>query len=255
MPHSPKTTSWPNGRRAALSITFDDARESQLDVGLPVLDKEEVKSTFFVSVDKVKHRQAEWREVADAGHEIGNHSLSHPCSGNFDWSRHNALEDYTLERIQDDILTASAAIRNLLNVTPASFAYPCGQSFVGRGASVQSYVPVISRHFVVGRGFRDEHTNEPNHCDLAQVAGQQMDGLSAGNLRRLIDEVIIDGKWLILVAHDVSRPGHGGSLSVGSEELEVLCRLVREHEDILWTDTVSSIGAYLADVRRERSEQ
>ena len=31
--------SWPEGKKMALSLTFDDARLSQIDTGIPLLDK------------------------------------------------------------------------------------------------------------------------------------------------------------------------------------------------------------------------
>ena len=40
-------TFWPEGKTAALSLTFDDARLSQVDQGLPLLDSYGVKATFM----------------------------------------------------------------------------------------------------------------------------------------------------------------------------------------------------------------
>ena len=37
---------WPKGKRAAVSLSFDDARTSQLDVGIPLLDRHKVPATF-----------------------------------------------------------------------------------------------------------------------------------------------------------------------------------------------------------------
>ena len=39
---------WLEGKTAALSLTFDDARLSQVDQGLPLLDAYGVKATFYV---------------------------------------------------------------------------------------------------------------------------------------------------------------------------------------------------------------
>ena len=39
---------WPEGARAAVSLSFDDARPSQVDVGLPIFDRHGVKVTFFL---------------------------------------------------------------------------------------------------------------------------------------------------------------------------------------------------------------
>ena len=49
-----------------------------------------------------------------------------------------------------------------------SFAYPCYQPFVGRGATRQSDVPVVLQHCVAGRG-RGEQSNDPRYCDLGYV--------------------------------------------------------------------------------------
>ena len=38
---------WLEGKTAALSLTFDDARLSQVDQGLPLLDAYGVKATFM----------------------------------------------------------------------------------------------------------------------------------------------------------------------------------------------------------------
>src|SRR2546422_8938664 len=39
---------WPGGARAAVSLPFDDARPSQVAVGLPIFDRHGVKVTFFL---------------------------------------------------------------------------------------------------------------------------------------------------------------------------------------------------------------
>ena len=74
---------WPEGKRAAVSLTFDDARATQLDRARPILDAHGVKATFYVSVGNLEQRLDDWRETLAGGHEIANHSMSHPCSGNF----------------------------------------------------------------------------------------------------------------------------------------------------------------------------
>ena len=136
---------WPNGKRAALSLSFDDGRPSQMDAGLPVLAETGLKVTFYVVPSAIEKRQTAWRAAAQAGHEIGNHSLMHACTGNFAWSRQKALEDYTLARLDAELEQAGAEIKRITGVLPTTFAYPCGQTFVGRGPTTTSYVPLISQ--------------------------------------------------------------------------------------------------------------
>jgi hypothetical protein len=94
--NSPKF-SWPEGKQCTITLTFDDARLSQIDFGIPLLDKYAVKATFYISPDDFVKRAEGWKRAAQNGHEIGNHTMSHPCTGNYAFSRENALEGYTLQ--------------------------------------------------------------------------------------------------------------------------------------------------------------
>ena len=88
-----------------------------------------------------------WKEIVKDGHEIGNHTLYHPCTGNFPWAREKALENYSLASMRSELISANEQIHEMLGVVPRSFAYSCGQTFVGRGANTQSYVPLIDELF------------------------------------------------------------------------------------------------------------
>ena len=242
---------WPGGKRAALSITFDDARPSQLDNGMQIFTRHGLKATFYALPDGVRMRRDGWKQVVAAGHEIGNHTVSHPCSGNFAFSRRNALEDYTLERMErDELLAANDALEELLGVRPRTFAYPCGQRFVGAGEHTRSYVPVVARHFTVGREAFDETPNDPTICDLAQIAALDMDGRDGERLRSLVRWAIDEQRWLVLAGHDV---GARGPQTVASDSLEELCRYTHDRHDVLWTDTVFAIGSFIARARRPGS--
>ena len=73
---------WPEGKKMGLSLTFDDARLTQIDNGIPLLDKYAVKATFYVSPDDMIQRLEGWKAAIKNGHDIGNHSLIHPCTIN-----------------------------------------------------------------------------------------------------------------------------------------------------------------------------
>jgi peptidoglycan/xylan/chitin deacetylase (PgdA/CDA1 family) len=229
-----------------VSLTFDDARLSQVDRGMGILDAHGAKATFYVSPGNMPHRLDGWRKAVANGHEIGNHTLSHPCSGNFLFARHNALEDYTLERIETEILNANAEVDRLLGVVPTTFAYPCGHSFVGRGESVRSYVPLVARHFVVGRGAFSEIHNDPAFCDLAQVTGLDGDGKSIEQLKAMVDRAVADGGWLVLFGHEV---GDGGNQTTRADALDALCRYCLDPASGIWLDTVAAVGTHVKETR------
>ncbi|HUX01439.1 MAG: polysaccharide deacetylase family protein [Phycisphaerae bacterium] len=62
---------FPGGRKAALSLSFDDARSSQVSPGLDVLAEYDLPVTFYVSLGGIEDRLDGWRRATAAGHEIG----------------------------------------------------------------------------------------------------------------------------------------------------------------------------------------
>ena len=242
--------SWPGGRQMALSLSFDDGRESQWRNALPLLDRHGVHASFYPLPSAVREHPEPWRAAVAAGHEIGNHSLTHPCSGNFRFSRHNALEEMSLEELeQQELLEANRQLEALLGVQPRSFAYPCGQTTVGRGESVQSYVPVVARHFLAGRLFFSEMHNDPAYCDLHQLYAVTMDNTEEAGVDTLLEAAHAEGGWLILAGHDAGP--EGSRQTVILKTLEHLCRVAAEPANGIWLDTVANIAEYITNARAE----
>lgn len=239
---------WPQGKSAALSLSFDDARASQLDNGVPLLESLGVRASFYVSPPTMQERVSEWRAVAQR-HEIGNHTLTHPCSGNFVWSRHKALEDYTLEKMEGELAAASEVIKNALGVDAETFAYPCGQIFVGRGEAHRSYVPLVAKHFIAGRGYLSEAPNDPTFCDLAGLNAAGFDLASFEDLKPQLDHALQSGGWVILAGHDIGKDF--GRQTVSMATLEGVCRFA--HEAGFWLDTVASVAKHIVQQRQTNS--
>lgn len=227
---------WPGGADVGLTLTFDDARPSQIEAAMPILDRHGVRATFFVSFPAVEQRLEEWREAARRGHEIGNHSWTHPCSGNFGFARGNPLEAYDLARMADDIDRASARIADLFGAPPRTFAYPCGQKYVGRGVEAASYVPIIARRFAAGRGFRDESHNTPGWFDPARTMAYDADGADLPALIALIDRARHERGWVVLAAHDV---GDHPTQAMRPELLDALCAYAADRANGVWTATMA----------------
>lgn len=233
---------WPEGKKMALSLTFDDARLTQIDKGIPLLDKYNVKATFYVSPGAMMKRLEGWKKAAANGHDIGNHSMAHPCSGNFLWSRNRALEDYTMKKMRTELDSANIVIHEALGVKPVSFGYPCGQKFIGRGKRTKSYVPLISKMFETGRGWLDEAPNDPSYCDMAKLYGMELDGKSFEQVLKIIETARNQGGWLIFAGHEMNDEGHQTSLLT---TIEALCRYAADPANGIWIDNVHNIAAYI----------
>lgn len=241
---------WPAGIRGALSLTFDDGRASQIVTGVPHLNAFDARATFYVMPHAVEPRRDAWRAAVEAGHEIGAHTLTHPCSGNFGFTApgRSALEDLSLDQIDEELRESNARIEALLGVKPVSFAYPCGHKFVGRGETLASYVPLVARHYLTGRGWMDEYFNAPDRCDLAQLGGVSCDEFDFDPIRLQIESAAETGNWLILAGHEIGSENRRQSTRM--DTLEAICAYCRDPSNGIWLDTVGAIGAYLHQNRR-----
>lgn len=239
---------WPEGKKMALSLTFDDARLSQVDSGIPLLNRYGVKATFYVSPGNMIERADQWKNAVLNGHEIGNHSLYHPCTGNFSWSRNKALEEYTLQKMKTELDSATSLIEKVLGVHPVSFAYPCGQTYVGRGLNLQSYTPLVALMFESGRGWLNEAPNDPAFCDLSQLNASELDGKSFEQILTLIETAKSNGYWLVLAGHEMNT---GGVQTSRLNTIKAICEYAMDPANGIWVDTVNNIASYVKQFRKE----
>ena len=249
--HSETAFHWPDGKRAAVSLNFDDARLSQVDTGLAALRQAGVKATFFVLPSQVEKRLSGWKQAVADGHEIANHSLTHPCTGNYPGFLENPLENYTPQRMAYELDHANERIQSLLGVHPRAFAYPCGLKFVGRGLDVQSYVPLVAERFLVGRGYLDESSNNPAFCDLAQAMGTAFDDTDFAHMKKIVDQALQDGRWVIFVGHEM---GKRGFQVTDIDALLALCQYTKDPAKGVWLGTVQEIGSYIHAQRRKTTD-
>jgi len=238
---------WPTGKQVALSLSFDDARASQVEKGTALLDQYDVKATFYVLPGAVKEQLEGWKKATASGHEIGSHSLNHPCTGNFQWSRQKALEDYTLDKMRADLVESNKNIEALLGVKPEVFAYPCGQTFVGRGVNTKSYIPVVAELYLTGRGWLDEGPNDPGFCDFAQLTGMEMDGKNFEDILPLIESAKKNQQWLVLAGHEMDDSG------TQTTRLAMLKKLIEYAQDPangIWLAPVGTVAKHIKEQKK-----
>lgn len=60
-----------------VALTFDDGPSENVNEILPVLEKYNVKATFFLIGQDIEKFPEEAKKVVEAGHQAGNHTYSH----------------------------------------------------------------------------------------------------------------------------------------------------------------------------------
>ncbi len=225
---------WPDGRKAAVCMTFDDARMSQADFAVPLFNRHGIKATFYLSPQREVQRKEEWRQAASDGHELGCHTYMHPCSKGLQASK-VFLEDYDIPKMEDDLDRAVEELKSLTGTMPKSFAYPCGQTYVGREGSHQSYIPLIASRFMSGRGYPSLEVNDPLTCNMEYLQAVKFDRISFQQVKELTERALSIGGWLIFAGHETP------------EEYPVLEETVNylKSYDTLWVDTVAAVADYV----------
>ena len=247
----PSDTSWPEGCQGAVSLTFDDGLSSQLEIAVPMLNEHDLKATFYVNPrgDDWREKMAPWREVAKFGHEVGNHTVNHPCSRNFSGNITGGLESMTLADIETDIVEAQRRFKEGIPESEShTFCYPCYMDFVGEGSSRRSYVPIVARHFPAARG-KGELANHPAACDLHYLSSWPAERMSGAELVGLAARSASEGRWGILTFHGI----HQGHLPIADVDLRELCEFLARNRDRIWTATVAEVAERIIAWRKKES--
>src|SRR5688572_31370093 len=97
---------WPGGALCAVSLTYDDGLASHIENAAPALRKSKLRATFYPSGLR-SHAAANgpaWSLLIKDGHEIGSHSMEHPCTKTMSFVRKGfAIEDYDLARMGKEL--------------------------------------------------------------------------------------------------------------------------------------------------------
>ena len=99
----------------AVALTFDDGPGDDTESVLDALAARSIKATFFMVGRFVEQRPAIARRIVSDGHEIGNHSYSHPI-----YLYRSPRETY------QQLARTQAIIEDVTGVTPALSRPPCG---------------------------------------------------------------------------------------------------------------------------------
>jgi len=99
-----------------IALTFDDGPvENTLKI-LEVLDKYQVKASFFCIGKNIENHPDVFRLILDKGHFIGNHTYSHT----------RAMGFLSTRRLIDEITRCDEICREIGGITPVTFRPPFG---------------------------------------------------------------------------------------------------------------------------------
>ncbi len=240
---------WPKNRRAAVSLTYDDGIPNHPQVVAPLLEQYGLRGTFYIPIkDDVLQNPLPWRAMAERGHELGNHTVFHPC-----WSAGNKYKDwlpdqyslvhYTPERWLDEIQTANQGLELIDNQTERTFGNTCFDNFIGPEDDPLCLEPLIAQAFLAARG---EQTGRP--VDLANLNFNNLgtiwaDRRSFGDFAGELQEITDNSGWVIYTFHGVGEAAHTHHINA-AEHLRLL-EFLHDNANRYWTAPVIEVVRWL----------
>ena len=114
-----------------VALTFDDGPDPIVTMQiLDILQKYDAKATFFMLGSRVEYYSEIAKQVAEAGHELGNHTWTHPD-----------LTKAGVDKIYKEIERTSAIIQEVTGIESTTFRPPYGA--VNQIVRNQTDLPVV----------------------------------------------------------------------------------------------------------------
>ncbi len=211
-----KVATYKDGKKAALSFTFDDGASDQLTLAIPQLEKRGWRGTFYIIGSFIPEGDGTgftWdviRDLGGRGHEIGSHTMTH----------RNLLEIPYTDAVRE-VYDCDSLIMARTGVRPLSFAYP----FNAADARIKDMA---------------ESGKVGSRTTQAVLGGRTtVDGFT-----KRLDETINRDGWLITMTHGIEK---GYDHFTDLETFIGYLDLIKGREDDLWIAPFAEVTSYIKE--------
>jgi peptidoglycan-N-acetylglucosamine deacetylase len=216
--------SWPAGKCCAVSLTYDDALPVHYQLASPLLEAHGFRGTFFLKIvgDPIQN-PAEWRNLAERGHELGNHTLFHPCRrnrGRQAWlDKAFDLRYYEPSRLRQEVQAANGFLHLLDGARERTFAHTCFDLFIGTRWNRKRISDLIRGDFVAARSTLSESAVSISpSLDLFNIGACQADGRALVEICEKIKSARERRAWLVYVIHGIGDRTHSSFIEADVHE-------------------------------------
>ncbi len=244
-----KNNKYWNNKKACVVLTYDDATDGHLDYALPVLDSLNIKVTFYIYGYShcLYERMDEWKAVAKEGHELGNHTIHHPCHGKSmgrKWvSPDHDLDDYSVQQFIDEVMVQNTLLRAMDGKTERTFAYTCGDLIVA-GTDISTY---MKDYFLAARDVQPG-LNYPGKVDLFKLKIFSVNNQDTKVLEAEVEKAKKEGALLIFLFHGV---GEGIPFSATYENHKEFVEYLKKNEKDIWIAPMVEVAKFVKEKQGE----
>ncbi len=220
-----RISDYKDSKECAVSLTFDDSMKEHYTIVAPELEKRGFRGTFWMCggwmpedpmADTTHFTWAEAKEMSDRGHEMSNHSWSHPYL--------TMLSD---EELADQIKRNDAAILKNIGKPSTTFCFPYN-AFNEKviAAAMEGRVGARLKEFWLG----GQHSPKEY-------------------LTKQVEDALASGSWITGMTHGIN---YGYDCYTDPTEFTDFLDYLKSLEERIWVGTFRDVAAYTAVAKDTR---
>ena len=183
----------------------------------------------------------DWKKAAAEGHELGNHTLFHPCLGNMpgrEWVKpENDMSKYTVQRMINETRMTNVFLQALDGKTERTFAYPCGDMKIGD----TTYIDSLRNDFIAARAVREE-MHSIDKIDLYNIDCYAINNATGTQMIQLVQQAMANHTLLVFLFHGV---GGEHAINVSLNAHSQLLHFLKQNEKDIWIARMIDVAEYI----------
>ena len=227
IPEQYEIAPWYDFKPSAITYSFDDGTYNQIEKGVPLLDKYNLKGSFNL-ITSWNHDWEAYKRAAENGHEISSHTVNHPN-----------LKEADLSTQLTELKESKKYIEKMVGQECITLVYPY---------CVAGDYDLAKKYFISARSCSGELIG-PNPDDMFElssiVIGNKTEYQFGKDLDNWVDKAFEEKKWVIFLIHGID--GDGGYSPIESFELDEHFRYVKKNEGKFWVGTFKDISKYILE--------
>jgi hypothetical protein len=225
---------WSGFRTAAITYTFDDNLSHQLSIAIPIFNNYGFKATLYTVASSGWVWPANWTGLQNAaaqGHEIGNHTATHPSN----WCSLTSAQQEPEYDISRGIINAYIPGNQCLTV---AYPYCCAK-----------YETMTATYFIAGRtcsGAIVPATPSNFYQISSFILGTSGINTTAGIIAK-DNQAASSGGWAVYLIHAVDGSEGGGYSPLSSTILDESLQYLDANRETFWVNTFLNVVKYIKE--------
>lgn len=237
---------WSGFRKAAVSFTFDDGPQSDVDIALPMFDKYGYKATFNIVTNWANGGNSgmlNWdgvKKLASSGHEIASHSDSHPQNGAMPSSEIASSKGTLNQKVQQKYGVITLAYPNCN--TP------------GDAQVLQNYV--VGRICNASWSGGSDIMGKDGPNNWAAVAAMMTGNQGTSDFKGNMDKAVNQGGWVAFLTHGFTTGSNGFAnySPTDANGMDGALQYAQQKDKDIWVAPMGYVAMYIKERKASKIE-